>query len=151
MAIQTPQTTSLFRGWLFRIFLLIFGLAGFIGMAADTMHRLSVTTYGVFAEIAAASLRQPLPITWSEHDGSLKAPFTVRIQPKSGPEIVSELFLRRDVVEALLRGEKRNISYEQGNPRRYLLTGDQPPPFGFGWLLFGLVFSALFVFSLRLR
>ena len=150
MAIQTPQTTSLFRGWLFRIFLFVFALGGFIGMAAHTTERLSVTMYGIPAEIAMASVTQTLPTTWSEYNGSLKSTFTVRIQPMSRPEIVSDLFLSREVVQALMRGEKRKISYEEGNPRRYLLAGEEPPPFGFGWLLFGLAFSALFLWSLRL-
>jgi hypothetical protein len=151
MRIETPQSTSIFRGWLFRMFMLVFSLAGFLGVAANTSHRLSVTSDGVPAEIAVASRAQAMPSAWLDDDGQAKAPFTVRIQAPAGPARVADLSLRREVVEALLRGETRQIVHEQGNPQRFLMAGDPPPPFGLGWLAFGIVFLAVFVLSLRLR
>lgn len=148
---QTPPSTGLLRGWTFRIFLLVAAFAGFIGTAADTHHRLQVSTYGIPATIKLASRYQTPPTSWYHHEGSPRASFLVKISPDNGSELTSELYLPKEIVEALLRGESRRIVFADGNPRRFILQGDPLPPFGVGWLVFGVVFLGLFLYSLRLR
>lgn len=151
MGIETPVTTTLFQGWFLRIFLLLAAVMGFLGVATTTSHRLNVTVMGVAGEMSAASLRQTLPVHWLATDVGPKADFTVQIRSTGNRSQTTMIHLRRDVVEALLRGETRRLTYEEGNPRNYLLVGEAPPPFGLGWLFLGLAFLAVFLYSLRLR
>jgi hypothetical protein len=135
---ETPQSTSLVRGWTFRIFLLVAALAGFLGTAADTEHRLQISMHGVPATIELASKTQTLPNNWSNYENRLRAPFFVKIKPDNGDRLSAELFLSKEVVEALLKGETRKIVFAEANPRRFIMQDDPLPPFGVGWLIFGL-------------
>ena len=148
---ETPQSTSLVRGWTFRIFLFVGALCGFLGTAANTEHRWQISMHGVPAQIEAASPTQAIPDHWSDYEGRLRAPFVVKIKPENRRPILSELFLPKDVVEALLKGETREIVFADGNSRSFIMQGDPLPPFGVGWFLLGSFFLALFLYSLRLR
>lgn len=151
MPVETPQTTSLFKGWMLRISLLLVAFMGILGVFENTSHRLYVTSWGIPGEITMANPRQGLPTSWLDTENGPRADLTVRIKSDSQPPQTTNLFLSRTTIEALMRGETKRLTYEKGNPRRHRLDSEPPPPYGFGWLFLGLVGLAAFIFSLRLR
>ncbi len=76
---------------------------------------------------------------------------TSKVKPSEGKEFSTNLFLPKEVVEGLLDGEQQQIIFVKDNPRRFLLKGEPLPPFGFVWSVLGLVFFAVFLYSLKLR
>ena len=147
---DTAPTTKLVTKWKFRLMLLAAALAGFLSVAADAYDRWKFS-HAVHATIRLASKTQALPANWSNYEGKLRAPFVVTVRSADGSERSSELFLPKDVVEALLKGEEREIIYIEDNQRRFLMKGDPLPSISLGWLAFGVAASAVFLWSLRLN
>lgn len=56
------ETPTLIGGWVFRLSLLDFGIAGILEAVENTHHRLGVTSLGVPATIVMASSNHPLPV-----------------------------------------------------------------------------------------
>lgn len=148
---QATPSTSLVRAWSFRIVLLVMSLAGFFGMAVNTYDRLQLSTYGVNASIERVGKSQLLPTAWSYYEGRERAPFAVNLTDQDGSRHSTTLFLSKEVIEALLRGEKASIVHAPDNLRRHVASGDPLPSFGIGWLVLGLVLFPVFLYSLKLR
>jgi len=145
------RSTGLVRAWTFRMFLLVGAVVGFLGMITSIQDRMAVTTHGVAATIEIFNLKQNAPSSWSTYEGHSRAMVYVRVKPEKEREFSRELFLRKDIVDALFREEPQHIIYEDGNPARFVMRSDPLPPYGFGWLVFGFVFLGIFLWSLKLR
>jgi hypothetical protein len=145
------QSTSLVRSWVFRTLLLMMALCCFVVTFADTVDRLNLSTYGIPATIETARAHQQLPTQWSDYAGQSRSLFHVRLKERDGKESATSMYLPRDAVEALLKGELRQIVFVRDNPQRFLLAGEALPAFGLLWLLGGVIFFAIFLYSLKLR
>jgi len=75
----------------------------------------------------------------------------VKVRPAGQEAFNTSLFLAREAVERLMKGETVEIVYVKDNPRRHLLKGEPLPPFGWGWILGGFVFLALFILAMKLQ
>jgi hypothetical protein len=146
---KSKPTVGLFRAWFFRIWLLVCVLTGFIGAIEHTTDRRQLSVHGVNATITRASDTQRVPADagWlsNQHDFYVKATTT------DATESSFTLFLPRDVIEKLVDGGRAEIVYARDNPRRHIMEGEPYPPFGIGWLMFGLAALLVFLISLRLK
>jgi hypothetical protein len=140
---------SLVNRWTFIIMLLGMSLSCFVISAANIHDRLQLSLYGVPATIERASQIQTLPLDWSSYSG--RASFFVKVRSDEGKNSSAELFLSKEVIEALLRNEKKQIIFAEDNPRRFIMKGEPFPPFEFGWLGSGVLFGVLFLYALKLR
>lgn len=148
MESQQPSV-GLVRAWSFRIWLLVAALAGFVGTIVNTQDRLQFSSKGVAATITRASDTQKVPTDadWlgGQHD------FYVKAVSRDGKESSFTLLLSRPTIETLVDGGQAEIIYVRDNPRRHLMQGEPLPPFGLGWLVFGLASLSVFLYSLQLK
>ena len=147
---ESPASVGIFRAWYFRIFLLLGVLVGFGSFFDAATDRFALSMRGVSATITLASPSEKLPAEgfgWlnNQHD------FRVKATTSDGKESVFTVFLPRQVIEDLVNGGQAGIIYARNNPRFHIMKGEPYPPFGFGWLTFGVVALAVFVLSLRLK
>lgn len=126
------------------------GVSSFLAIGPDVHRRLTLATSGVRASIAAAHPNRPPPADWTRRDGVERAVFRVRVQSVQGTEFSSDLYLRRDVVEALARGEAREIVFAAGNPRMFRMADEDPNAIPLVWPALGCVLLGVFVYSLRI-
>lgn len=140
---------SLVNRWTFIIMLLVMSLSCFVISAENIHDRLQLSMYGVSATIDRASKTQTLPLDWSSYSG--RASFFVKVRSDEGKNSSAELFLPKEIIEALLRDEKKQIIFAEDNPRRFIMKGDPFPPFKFDWIGFGVLLFGVFLYSLKLR
>ena len=148
---ETPQSTSLIQGWSFRILLFAMAMSCFLSVGPAVHRRLTLSMKGVPASIELDRTTQSLPSEWSTSDGQPRAMFRTKIQPDEDREFSADLYLTREVVESLLRGEKRAIVFARNNPRMFRLVEDPPNSIPVGWPAIGFGLLGLFLYSLRLR
>ncbi len=141
---------GLAKKWFFRISLLFGAVACFMAPVITMIDRYELSN-GVPATIERASKYLAAPTQWSDYEGRLHASYEVKVHPVDGPEFVTPLFLPKEVIESLTRGEKAEIVYVKERPGRHLLKGQPLPAIAWGWIVGGVMFMGLFIFSLRLR
>jgi hypothetical protein len=141
---------GLAKAWFFRISLLVGAIACFFAPIKTMIDRHEFSN-GVEATIEMASKHLAAPSNWSNHKGRLYASYDVRVRAADGREFITPLFLPKEVIERLIRGEKAQIVFVKDRPKRHLLKGEPLPTIAWGWVLGGAVFLGVFLFSLRLR
>lgn len=148
---DSKPSVGLARAWTFRIMLLVATLCGILGTANNTADRLALSMNGVPATItlARSSQKVPLPSDPGWLDGHYS--YYVKVTTTDGKESYPTLFLSKQVIETIVEGGHAEIIFSKDNPGRFLMKGEPLPSFGFGWLIFGLAFFAIFLYSLRLK
>ncbi|HEY8244337.1 MAG: hypothetical protein ACHQJ7_05195 [Vicinamibacteria bacterium] len=141
---------GLVRKWAFRIVLLLGAITCFFEPVVAALDRHALSN-GVPATIERAGKFAAAPASWTEYEGEPRAVFDVKVRPAGQEAFNTSLFLTREAVERLMKGETVEIVYVKDNPRRHLLKGKPLPPFGWGWILGGFVFLALFIVAMKLR
>lgn len=141
---------GLAKAWFFRIALLVFALACFFAPIKTLIDRHEFSN-GVEATIEMASKHVAAPGNWSKHKGGLYASYDVRVHAADGRQFITPLFLSKEVIERLIRGEKAEIIFVKDRPKRHLLKGEPLPTVAWVWVLGGVVFLGVFILSLRLR
>ena len=143
------QSAGLFRGWSFRMVLIVIAVVCFI-MAADRTHeRLQFAMNGVSASIEKARLDQRLPTRWLQYEGASRGSFDVRVRTADGKESMETLLLPRDAINTLMEGGQQRIVFLKNKPRRFKMESAPLPPFGV--VLWGVGAAALAAFLYALR
>ncbi len=156
---------DLVNSWRFLLILLVTSLICFSISTKNIRDHLQLSMNGVPATIERKSELQTLPLDWL----SGRASFYVKVRLDAGKSSYADSFVKvssdsgkswhaesafvlsKEVIEALLRGEKKQIIFAEDNPRRFIMKGDPFPPVEFGWLGSGVLFGVLFLYSLKLR
>ena len=141
---------GLVHKWFFRIMLLVGAIACFLGPAVNAFDRYDLSN-GIPARIEIANKNVAAPTSWSNYQGQLRAVVDVKVHAADGREFITPLFLTKETIESLRRGEKTEIVFVRDRPQRHMLKGEPLPPTGWGLLAGGAIFLGIFVLSMKLR
>jgi hypothetical protein len=141
---------GLAKAWFFRISMLLGVLTCFFAPIKTAMERHELSN-GVEATIVRASEYLAAPTNWSNHKGRLYASYEVRVNAADGRTFVTALFLPKEVIKRLIQGGEAEIVFVRDRPKRHLLKGEPLPAYSWGWVVAGVFFMGVFIFSLRLK